>query len=195
MAGAIVNKRLKPETDARMDADGSRFIFISGCSGGGKSSLLAALKARGHSVVEEPGRRIVAEATAPDDPVLPWVDMAAFARRAIDLALADRAAAAVMPGLVFFDRGLIDAAAALEHATGEPALAALGASHRYHRQVFLTPPWPEIYGTDGARRHDLDAAMAEYEAYAGLGYALAILPRTDVESRADFVLERIGRGL
>jgi predicted ATPase len=36
-----------------------RFVVISGCSGGGKSTLLAELARRGHAVVEEPGRRIV----------------------------------------------------------------------------------------------------------------------------------------
>ena len=40
-----------------------RLVVISGCSGGGKSSLLAELQARGHRVVEEPGRRIIAEET------------------------------------------------------------------------------------------------------------------------------------
>ncbi|MEL6962475.1 MAG: AAA family ATPase, partial [Pseudomonadota bacterium] len=35
------------------------FVVISGCSGGGKSTLLEALKRLGHGVVEEPGRRIV----------------------------------------------------------------------------------------------------------------------------------------
>jgi predicted ATPase len=36
----------------------NRFVVISGCSGGGKSTLLAELGRRGHAVVEEPGRRI-----------------------------------------------------------------------------------------------------------------------------------------
>ena len=39
----------------------SRFVLISRCSGGGKSTLLAELRARGYPVVEEPGRRIIAE--------------------------------------------------------------------------------------------------------------------------------------
>jgi predicted ATPase len=36
-------------------------VVISGCSGGGKSTLLAELAQRGYGVVEEPGRRIVRE--------------------------------------------------------------------------------------------------------------------------------------
>ena len=55
----------------------------------------------------------------------------------MEIALADRAAAGSLDGWVFFDRGLIDAAAALEHITGKPVLTALGQVNRYHRRVFL----------------------------------------------------------
>jgi predicted ATPase len=127
---------------------------------------------------------------------LPWVNGAAFARRAIRLALADRRAAADRPaGWVFFDRGLIDAAAALEHLTGEPALDTLGPAHRYHRRVFLAPPWPEIYVIDPERRHDLDDALVEYHrllvVYPSLGYEMILLPKVSVAERADFVLHMI----
>jgi predicted ATPase len=39
----------------------NRFVVISGCSGGGKSTLLAELGRRRHSIIEEPSRRIVVE--------------------------------------------------------------------------------------------------------------------------------------
>ena len=172
-----------------------RFVVISGCSGGGKSNLVAELAARGHGIVEEPGRRIVAEERAANGTALPWVDMEAFLRRAIDMALADRAAAAAHSGWVFFDRGLVDAAAALEALTGEPVLAALGSEHRYHRCVFLTPPWPEIYGTDADRQHAFSEAEAEYRrlthAFPRLGYETIILPKAPTPARADFVLRAL----
>jgi predicted ATPase len=170
----------------------NQFVVISGCSGGGKSTLLAELARRGHAVVEEPGRRIVLEEKNSSGSALPWVDMAAFSRRAMAMALADRASACALKGWVFFDRGLVDAAASLQHLTGEHVLASLGQTHRYHRRVFLTPPWPEIYANDPERRHGLDAALAEYsrllDAYASLGYEIFILPKVGVAERADFVL-------
>jgi predicted ATPase len=174
----------------------NRFVVISGCSGGGKSTLLEELQRRGHAAVEEPGRRIVKEETARGGTALPWMDIAAFARRAIAMALQDREAAARHEGWVFFDRGLIDAAAALEHVTGEPALETYGRVHRFHPRVFLTPPWPEIYAADAERRHDLAAAEAEYErllaAYPRLGYEVVILPKVGVVARADFILQGVG---
>jgi predicted ATPase len=169
-----------------------RFVIISGCSGGGKSALLGELGRRGHAVVEEPGRRIVKQELEAEGSALPWVDAAAFLRRAVKVALQDWESARCARGWVFFDRGLVDAAAGLQHVTGEPVLEVLGRSHRYHRRVFLTPPWPEIYVTDPERRHGLDAAVAEYsrllEAYASLGYEVFVLPKVGVAERADFVL-------
>ena len=169
-----------------------RYVILSGCSGGGKSTLLAELAARGHAVVEEPGRRIVKQALAGGDGILPWADGAGFARQAIAMALADRDAARGHEGWVFFDRGLIDAASALEALTGAPVLQALGQAHRYHRRVFLVPPWPEIYVTDPERRHGIEAGLAEYERlerdYPALGYEVVVLPKTSVAARADLVL-------
>ncbi len=173
-----------------------RFVVISGCSGGGKSTLLAELARRGHAVVEEPGRRIVQQEMAGDGAALPWVDEAAFARRAVAMALEDRASAFAHAGWVFFDRGLVDAASGLQHLTGDPALETLGRIHRYHRRVFLTPPWPEIYATDAERRHGFDAALAEYSrllaAYPALDYEAVVLPKIGVAARADFVLASLG---
>src|SRR5215472_13737921 len=165
--------------------DSNRFVVISGCSSGGKSTLLAELGRRGHATVEEPGRRIVRQELAGDGSALPWVNGAAFARRAIQLAIADRRAAANHSARwVFFDRGLVDAAAALQHLTGEPTLDTMGRAYRCHRRVFLAPPWPEIYVTDPERRHGLDQAIAEYHrlliVYPSLDYEVIVLPKVGV---------------
>jgi predicted ATPase len=172
-----------------------RFIILSGCSGGGKSTLLTQLARRGFASVEEPGRRIVIEETRNNGTALPWIDIEAFARRAIAMALEDRQKAPA-EGLVFFDRGLIDAASALRHVGGDGFIDTLKNTHRYNPLVFLTPPWPEIYRGDDERRHGFDAAVEEYERlvreYEALGYDSVVLPKSGIEDRADFILARIG---
>lgn len=178
----------------------NRRVLISGCSGGGKSTLLAELAERGFSVVEEPGRRIVKQELESNGNALPWTDMAAFAHRAIEVAIEDYVAASAQPGWTFFDRGFVDAAAALQHATGEPFQEELITANRYHERVFLTPPWPEIYGTDPERRHGFDDAVAEYDRLAMLlpvlGYEIVMLPNVPVRDRAVFILEHLpGLGL
>lgn len=178
------------------DSARNRLFVISGCSGGGKSALLGELERRGHVIVEEPGRRVIAQERARRGHALPWVDLAAFAARALAIARQDRAWAESVDGLVFFDRGLVDAAAALEHATGEPALDQV-AGERYASRIFLAPPWPEIYETDADRQHGFEEAAAEYErllaAYTSLGYEIELLPKLGVAERADFVLNHVKR--
>jgi predicted ATPase len=168
------------------------FVTISGCSGGGKSTLLIELRRRGFAGVDEPGRRVVAEERERGGKARPWVDAIAFARRAIEVSLADRAAAAESSGWTFFDRGLIDAAAALSHLTGEPVVEKFGRSHRYNKRVFLVPPWPEIYTLDQERRHGLTEALAEYDrliqVYPSLAYDIHILPKVGLAERADWIL-------
>lgn len=170
-------------------------ILITGCSGGGKSTLLAELAARGFSVVEEPGRRIVRQELEDGGEALPWIDLAAFARRAIALSIEDHAAAPKRSGWTFFDRGLVDAVVALQHATGEPLREDLLAAHRYHDHVFLTPPWPEIYESDAERKHGLADAIAEYERISALlpqlGYQVVILPKVSVSERVRFLLQHL----
>ena len=167
-------------------------FLISGCSGGGKSTLLIELARRGYRVIDEPGRRIVSAALNGAAEPLPWKAPGQFARRALDLASSDLQAAAALTGPVFFDRGVVDAAIALEHSEGLPARETLGPILHYSNPVFLTPPWPEIFRNDPERRHGFDAALEEYErlriGLPNLGYTVRILPKSDVSDRADFIL-------
>ena len=173
------------------------FVTISGCSSGGKSTLLVELRRRGFATVDEPGRRIVAEELKRGGRALPWADAVAFLRRAIEVSLADRAAADASARWVFFDRGLIDAAAALEDLTGERVVESVGLVYRYNKRVFLAPPWPEIYTLDQERRHGLAAAVAEYnrliEVYPSLGYEIHVLPKASVAERANWILASLER--
>ena len=175
----------------------SQHVVLSGCSGGGKSTLLEELASRGFPIVSEPGRRIVEEELRGDGRALPWVDPAAFARRAINTAMQDRRTLPPATGWVFFDRSLVDAVVGLQHATGESASLFLDQCARYHSRVFLTPPWPEIYVTDSERKHGLSDAITEYDrlvvAYGDLGYEAIILPKVGVVERADFVLRHLVR--
>lgn len=100
------------------------------------------------------------------------------------------------PGPVFFDRGLPDVAGSYAQ-LGLPVPAhveAAIAECRYAPEVFVAPPWPEIYVHDEERTHSWETAVRTYEvmveAYGGYGYDLVGLPRVPVEERVAFVLER-----
>ncbi|MFT3726348.1 MAG: AAA family ATPase [Terricaulis sp.] len=172
----------------------SRFVIISGCSGGGKSTLLAALQQRGFDGVEEPGRRIVRK-EMPDGEALPWRNPVKFVAQLLDVARADLARATeASSSWTFFDRGLIDALIAYAHVTGTP-LDPPPEAARFNRLVFLAPPWREIHRNDAERQHSFEDAVSEYNrlaiAYPALGFELALLPKTDVAARVDFVCEAL----
>jgi predicted ATPase len=174
-----------------------RRIILSGCSGGGKSTLLAELARRGHAAVEEPGRRVVKAEVARGGDALPWVNAQRFMDLALDMAIADHAAAG--PGITVFDRSVIDTAAAMiRHGHRLSDARAALAVCRYDPVVFLTPPWPAIFEVDAERKHSLDQAIAEYDAllmaFPANGYQVRVIPRLSVVARADWIGRELSRG-
>lgn len=176
----------------------NQFVVISGCSGGGKSTLLAELQRRGYRTFEEPGRNVIKAEQARGGDGLPWMNTARFIDLVIAHATRQLAQAREGGDLAFFDRSLIDAANSFPQRglPIPPSLMQTLSDHPYHRQVFMAPPWPEIFTQDAERKHDLASATREYESllvtYPRLGYEVMLLPKQSVEARADFVLARIG---
>lgn len=172
-------------------------IMITGCSGGGKSTLLAELARRGEQVFEEPGRQIVKEQDLIAGPSLPWSNSPGFAELCLSRSMHNIALALKSGGRAFFDRGIVDAYGSFEHlglVAPDHFLRAAQAL-RYHTDVFVVPLWPEIFATDAERRHGYDAAIAAHAAlvatYARLGYNLIDVPRLDPSARANFVLAHL----
>ncbi|MCB1381234.1 MAG: AAA family ATPase [Rhizobiaceae bacterium] len=89
---------------------GGQHVFLSDCSGCGQSTLLTELASRGFETVEEPGRKIVLQELNGAGVALRWVDLEAFARRAIDMETGHRNRVAYSQGWVFFDRCVVRAA-------------------------------------------------------------------------------------
>ena len=175
-----------------------RRIVISGCSSGGKSTLLEALGARGFHTVEEPGRNIVREALATGSDALPWINPQAFVAKAIEHASASLKAVLDIDAPVFFDRSAIDALAHFERLSiRAPAdLKALGEACLYSSPVFFAPPWHALYEQDDERPLPFDEAVREYDwlrlAYPKRGHRLIDLPKVSVAARADFMLSTLG---
>ena len=173
-------------------------IVISGCSGGGKSTLLDELRVRGHQVFEEPGRQVVKAELARGGDGLPWADAGKFLALCIECAVA-QVEEAMHGGSrhAFFDRSLVDAFNGLEvMGLAPPAGLADALAHwRYHRRVFMTPPWPEIFRNDVERRHSYTESVVEFERlvpfYGRHGYEVVMLPKIAPGPRADFLLAHL----
>ena len=143
----------------------------------------------------EPGRRIVSDELSRNGEALPWVNLKKFAGRAVEMARSDLKRMQEFDGIVFFDRGMVDAAVALEFAGGESYRSVLGVTRQYSKTVFLAPPWPEIFKNDAARKHGFREAKGEYlrleTALADMGYDTCELPKVPVLDRVAFVLNKI----
>ncbi len=85
-----------------------QLVIISGCSGGGKSTLLAELACQGHAVREEAGRQVVKEQIFIGGNALPWADAGKFVELTISRTMHNMISAARTGRLTFFDRGIID---------------------------------------------------------------------------------------
>lgn len=166
-------------------------VIISGCSGGGKSALITELGRRGFAVSEEIGRRLI-RAGGPRPGEAPLAFARAVAAGERDRLAACRGSA----GPLFFDRSLIDQIAFCRRLTGECPFSRGDEHALYHEEVFLVPPWPEIYARDPERQHDLQTAAAEYDdllaVYAAASYRTHILPKAPVSDRADLVMRTLG---
>ncbi|MCZ3114717.1 AAA family ATPase, partial [Acinetobacter baumannii] len=128
----------------------ARLIVFTGGPGSGKSTLIDALEQQGYARSEEAGRGIIQDQVAIDGPALPWRDRQAFAEAMLGWELRSYRMGQRQAGPVLFDRGVPDVIGYLrlcklpvpEH------LLRAAAAFRYRQQVFIAPPWPEIYRQD-----------------------------------------------
>jgi predicted ATPase len=182
----------------RVRGKAQQFVVLSGCSGGGKSSLLAELGRRGFATWEEPGRQVVKEQLLIGGSALPWGNVDRFLELTISRSIHHLVTAARSDAMGFFDRGIIDQISGYGSRGLEiPAhVSAAAERFRYRQTVFVVPPWQEIFANDSERRHSFADSVAMYEAlvetYKSFGYRPVVVPKSDVSARADFVLAELG---
>lgn len=173
------------------------FVVITGGPGSGKSTLVEALAKLGVPHMPEAGRAIIQDQMAIGGSALPWADRQAFADLMLGWEMRSHREAHAMSGTVIFDRGVPDIVGYLTlcDLPVPSYVARAAATLRYHRRVFIAPPWPEIFTQDPERKQTLEEAEATYHklvaAYSDLAYELVPLPRTSPEARARFLLDKL----
>src|SRR5262245_30416242 len=190
-------KKTKSDTEASRMDDSQRFFVITGGPGSGKTSLIEALARAGFAHSDEAGRAIIQDQLAIGGSALPWSDPRAFAELMLCWELRSYRIARAHDGPVFFDRGVPDVVGYLRlMQLAVPAhMDAAARMFRYHRRVYIAPPWPEIFERDAERKQTLEEAERTYQAmletYPAYGYELVALPRAPVAERARFIVDRL----
>lgn len=183
-----------------IEADCDRFVVVTGGPGSGKTTLLEGLGHHGWASTVEAGRGVIHDQTAIGGSALPWADRTLFAELMLSWEMRSYRWAQQQTGVVLFDRGVPDVVGYLRLA-GLPVPAHVFTAaecFRYHQQVLIAPPWPEIFNQDSERKQDLAEAERTYDAmvetYTELEYEIIDLPRADVATRIEFVTTRITSG-
>lgn len=171
-------------------------FLLTGAFGSGKSTLLDHLKSRGIRGVVEPARPILAEQRSIQGNGLPEKDPRLFVELMLSRMLDTYRQSDGPQRPILFDRGIPDilgyaALFGFAFPPGENAARI----YRYNSQVFVAPPWEQIYCTDDERTLQFSRSRefgnSVRTIYERLGYTLIDLPCVPVEERADFILHHL----
>lgn len=178
----------------------NNFFVLSGGPAAGKTSLLLELQKRGYAIVPEIARELIKEQQRINGNALPWKDKILYKEIMFDRSIQSFKEIDQMEGQttpVFFDRSFIDSIcyARLIESEVTEQMNAYAENWRYNTQVFMLPPWKEIYETDTERKQQWEEAVLTYEmmldTYKNYGYQIIELPKISVSERADFVIKAV----
>jgi predicted ATPase len=171
-------------------------VIITGGPGTGKSTIIEMLREQGYPCHSEVSRAVIKEQLEKRSDLLPWKDLPGFSDTVFK-GQTGQYHQADANKVNFFDRGLPDVIAYLrKDLLPTDALDALVEHYPYHEEVFVTPPWEEIYQTDDERREDFETMQAIHnalvETYEQFGYKVVEVPKQGSQERVDFILNRLG---
>lgn len=171
-------------------------VVFTGAPGGGKTTVLQALRQRGHVVMADSARAIIRARKAAS--LSPRPAPVAFAQAILRRDVEQHGEPAANAGPVFFERGVVDALGMLHELGGlsDGELQQMLVAYPYHPQVFLFPAWEAIHTADAERDQTFEEAMRVCEAtrgwYQRCGYDVVQVPETGVAERCNFVLQALG---
>ncbi|MBP2619609.1 AAA family ATPase [Chryseobacterium jejuense] len=176
-----------------------KLYILTGGPGAGKTTLLEGLSDNGFTTVAEEGRKVIREQLSSHGDGLPWINKAFFAELMFGASVKtyENIIKTIDAGPVFFDRGILDTIGylKLEKIPVPKEMEITAREMQYNRNVFILPPWKDIYENDSERKQTLEVAERTfecmYETYVEYGYHIIEVPKVTVEQRIRFILDRI----
>lgn len=169
---------------------------MTGAMGSGKSTVLKLLHEKKLVVCEEPARQILAEQRSIGDDGVPEKKPKLFTQLLLSRAIYQYKQTQHLDENVIYDRGVPDIIAYAQLFNLDYAPAQQAAKlYTYEKNVFVFPPWEDIYATDDERTMSFEAAknfgINVQKIYKEYGYTLIDVPCVSPEERARFIMERL----
>jgi len=174
----------------------AHYYVLSGAMGGGKSTILTQLRARGIDCIPEPARAILAEQRLIKAAGVPEQNAELFCQLMLSRAMYTYTAHRAVTTPILFDRGIPDLIAYAQ-LFGLDTTVYVNAANAfpYNPTVFFFPAWAEIYTTDAERKMSFLDAQAfgqmVHSVYEQLGYQLLDVPCVSPTERVQFIVDHI----
>lgn len=175
----------------------NNFFIITGGPGSGKTTLLEELKNRGFLAVDEVARQIIKEQQSIGGDAIHGKNQVKFLELMLSRSIDTFLQVNEKDKPVFFDRGIPELVGYCHLIRYEVPQYLYNAvkSYHYNNNVFIAPPWKEIYSHDTERKQSWEEALETYHrienAYKELGYQLIEIPKASVNERVAFILEHL----
>ncbi len=172
-------------------------IVITGGPGSGKTVLISYLEKEGYQVMHEISRDVILEAQKEGIEQLFLENPILFSEKLLEGRLkqfheANNCTAPVL----FYDRGMPDVTAYMDFVdTHYPEnFSATCLKYKYD-EIFLLPPWEEIYHQDNERYESFEQAEKIFHflksGYKKYGYKVIEVPVGSIGDRVDFILDNL----
>ncbi|MGU3374820.1 AAA family ATPase [Chryseobacterium sp. M5A1_1a] len=176
-----------------------KLYVITGGPGAGKTTLLNEFSKNGFTTVSEEGRRIIKEQLNINGNGLPWVNKKLFAELMFEASVKTYRKMIQISDVksIFFDRGILDTIGylKLENMSVPEELETMASEMPYNKNVFILPPWKEIYENDLERKQTWEEAIHTFEnmkeIYLQHEYNIIEVPKLTPEQRVRFILDTI----
>ncbi|MDR5590104.1 ATP-binding protein [Christiangramia sp. SM2212] len=175
----------------------NRKIVITGGPGTGKSSIVHNLEKKGEKCLHEISRQVTLEAQKEGIDQLFLEQPLLFSEKLLEGRLNQfKEASAYNSDHIFIDRGLPDVVAYMDYFdTNYPEIFDNTCQNNRYDQIFILPPWKEIYKSDNERYESFEEALKIssylYSTYKRYGYEPIEVPKLSVEDRTNFILDKI----
>ena len=174
----------------------NQIYVITGGPGFGKTTLIDELRQAGYHCSGEFVHDLILSQQESGGDILPWKNPKLFQQYILQkrIAFFD----SVPDGsFAFADRGIPDQLAFARYRgfRAPEVLIECAEKYRYAPQVFVTPPWPDIFTNDAIRTETLDEALRIHEfivkTYVDLNYQIIELPLLPVKQRINYLLQNL----